>query len=288
MHYRLAPEHEATLLEIIDRLDPPVRPRKISNKTALRCFVYVLRLNIPWLELPQLMGLSCHHTTLYKRFVTWVKSGIFSKIWSILLEEYATKKIREHPKWFTELVIDSTHIRNVQGHDVLGRNGLDRGRRNTKMSAVCDDDGVVLSCQFYPSNFNDCNTSVPALDQVPAFCIPDNRFWVHLRGDKGYVSSTSRKLLMKRRCHLVVPNKVNQKYHKTKLTPANVRRLKKRSLIEHVFMKHDYFRRLQIRYDHQCANLEAFFCLAFIMDLQHRLNRAREKHETSVSVAARG
>lgn len=76
----------------IEPLLPPPRPRKspagrprVPDRIALDGILYVLRSGCPWKHVPKEFssGSTCH-----LRFSTWVKEGIFAKLWTMLCEEY--------------------------------------------------------------------------------------------------------------------------------------------------------------------------------------------------------
>ena len=266
---------ENKLVELIEKYDPPLRRRKLCTLTTVRCLQHILSINLSWRQTRDLLRLPISHTTLFKRFVVWVRSGVISSVWNELLALYASQQLKEDPAWFKDLFIDSTHVRNIQGQDTYGKNALDRGRNNTKVSAVCDQNGVVLSSQLYPSNYNDSLTTLRAHWEIPAFCIPDKRRRTNLIGDKGYVAHHVKNTLKSRRCNLITPNKKNQRQGLIAMTPANIKRLKRRQVIENVFMRLDSFKRLLVRYDHKCVNFEAFHQLAYINSLRHVFENAR-------------
>jgi hypothetical protein len=234
------------------------------------------------------MGLTCHYTTILKRYALWVKTNVFKTEWFEFLREYAEEMLAVNPKHFQELIIDSSHIRNKQGRDCIGWNALDRNRRSTKHSVVCDQNGVVVSSQLYPSNVHDSTTTITAVDEIPAFCIPDKRFNTYVTGDKGYISANVRSKLKQRRCHLVTPNRKNQRNGLVQMCSANVRRLSKRSTVEHVFQQEDNFKRLIDRYDQKCTTFDAFHYLALTIYLQRNLKSLGKKQDLPVVSGDRG
>ena len=76
----------------IEPLLPPPGPKKspagrprVSDRIALDGILYVLRSGCPWKHVPKEFssGSTCH-----LRFSTWVKEGVFAKLWAVLTERY--------------------------------------------------------------------------------------------------------------------------------------------------------------------------------------------------------
>ena len=200
------------VITLLDKFDPCKRPRKLSNQDCFQCLLACLTKNLGWRDLPTFMRLHCSWSTIYKRFAHWVEKGVIERVWRELLKVYAVEKVSHNPEWFKTVFIDSTHIRNVQGRDGLGRNHSDRGRLNTKLSCVCDNDGVVLSSQLYPSNYNDCLTTVAAVENMACDIRADRRRSVFVVGDKGYISTRAQQVLKPKGFNLITPFRRNQRH----------------------------------------------------------------------------
>jgi len=248
---------------MIDKRDPCQRKRKVDNLTCLECIITFIKVSIPWRMLPQLMHLDCSYTTIYKRYAYWVNNKIIECIWKELLGVYQSTQQGMDSRFFNTLFIDSSHIRNAQGMDCTGYNALDRNRHNTKISCVCDAAGIVLSCQFYPSNYSDCLTTEEAVAQlVVDLSLQDMRRRVYLVGDKGYISKRVQEILSGVGITLLTPFRKNMK--KQTVSRDNKKRLKARIVVEHLFCHLDRYRRFLVRFEHDCKYFESFHQLAFI------------------------
>lgn len=249
---------------MIDKLDPCQRKRKVDNLTCLMCIITFIKISAPWRMLPQIMHLTCSFTTIHKRYTYWVNAGIITRIWKDILEIYSSTQTGQDSRFFNTIFIDSSHVRNAQGQDVTGFNHMDRNRKNTKISCVCDAAGIVLSCQFYPSNYNDCLTTEEAVAHLGIdLSLNDMRRLVYLVGDKGYVSQRVAEILSGVGIILITPKKKNQKTIKV-LSKQNKERLKSRVVVEHVFCHLDRYRRLLVRFEHECKYFKGFHELVFI------------------------
>ena len=191
---------------IINYFDPAKRLRKVPNSEVLQEVCYVLKTGIQW---SCLRPKTCTRHAVYKRFRKWIKDDVLNKTWIKLLELYSIKKIDFNKHWFKELFIDSTMIKNVYGSDCVGKNPTDRGRLATKMSLICDKEGVPISSIYYPANISD--VSIETVKNIPCCIKKDKRYSNFLIGDKGYVSKEIKKILKKDKINIITPVKKRSK-----------------------------------------------------------------------------
>src|SRR3972149_6500958 len=79
------------LWNLIEPALPPDKPPgangrpRVSNRTVLNGILYVLRTGCQWKMVPQQYssGSTCH-----LRFQTWVRAGLFQRIWRVCLKHY--------------------------------------------------------------------------------------------------------------------------------------------------------------------------------------------------------
>jgi len=79
------------LWELIDAILPPDKPPgtngrpRVPNRTVLNGILYVLRTGCQWKMVPRQYssGSTCH-----LRFQTWVRAGVFERIWRVCLRHY--------------------------------------------------------------------------------------------------------------------------------------------------------------------------------------------------------
>jgi transposase len=79
------------LWNLIKRILPPDKPPKangrprVPNRTVLNGILYVLRTGCQWKMVPReySSGSTCH-----LRFQTWVRAGVFARIWCECLKHY--------------------------------------------------------------------------------------------------------------------------------------------------------------------------------------------------------
>lgn len=245
------------LEQIAKQLDPPFRKRKASHMDVVTTLMSLLKSGIPWRCISK--PTATYHT-YFKRFCKWMHLGVFEKVCKQLLEEYSIMQLQENCKWFKELYIDSTMIKNVGGCDSLGKNPSDRGRLATKLSVICDNKGVPISSTFFPANQNDITTVLESVAAIACNTKVDGRVVTTLVGDKAYTSKPISTILMKRNIRMIAPLKNNAR--KKKLSKADEKLLKKRGKIEHVFCRLDKFRRIHCRHEKRLIAYEALNYLA--------------------------
>ena len=247
-----------TVIDLINELDPPMRKRKLANEEALAAISFMLRSGVSWRDLRSVIR-GCSASAVYKRFCSWVASGIFERVWQVLLTRYSDRRLATDARWFHDLFIDTTMIKNVGGVDGLGRNPTDRGRLATKMGAIVDAAGIPVAVQFFTANRNDVTT---AMDTVAAIQCPiqptgllgpDRRYKHTIVGDKGYVSKHLQWALSQSGTRMLTPRKKNNRSKRT-MHYDDRQRLRKRHKVENFFCRLDKFKRLHCRHDKTLAS----------------------------------
>jgi putative transposase len=243
----------AEIVDIFDILDPPMRQRKLSNREALRQLMFVMKTGVPWRHITVH---QCKYWTVYKRFQSWVLSGVIDRAWKELTSLYVQHKLAYDPKWFHDLFIDTTMIKNVGGVDGLGKNPTDRGRLATKMSVIVDESQIPLCCEFFPANASDATTAIKSVDGMCCDVRRDRRFTNVLIGDKGYVSRHIEAALKTRNMRLLTPQKKNCK-NPRRFSKADKDRLKRRHKVENFFCRMDKFKKIHCRHDKSMVSYRA-------------------------------
>jgi transposase len=79
------------LWNLIEPILPPDKPPgsngrpPVPNRTVLDGILYILRTGCQWKMVPRQYGSG---STCHLRFQTWVRAGIFERIWRVCLEHY--------------------------------------------------------------------------------------------------------------------------------------------------------------------------------------------------------
>jgi transposase len=127
--------------------------------------------------------------------------------------------------------------------------GRSRGGRNTKIHAIADAKGRLLSILLTGGEAHDC----PPAQRLIQRTKPAKK----LLGDRAYDSAELRQWLEKRGTTPVIPNKSNRKQPFS----FNRQAYKSRHRIENAFCRLKDFRRIATRYDRLARNYLAAVCL---------------------------
>ena len=128
--------------------------------------------------------------------------------------------------------------------------GRSRGGRNTKIHAIADAKGRLLSMTLTDGAAHDCPAAQPLIDQTK----PAKK----LLGDKAYDSAELRRWLKRRGTRVVIPNRSNRKQPFS----FSKRAYREMHWIENAFCRLKDFRRVFTRYDKLARNFLASACLA--------------------------
>ena len=128
--------------------------------------------------------------------------------------------------------------------------GRSRGGRNTKIHAIADAKGRLLSILLTGGEAHDC----PVAERLIRTCEAAEE----LLGDKAYDSGELRQSLENRGTKPVIPNKSNRKQPFS----FNKKSYRKRHRIENAFCRLKDFRRIATRYDRLARNFLASIHLA--------------------------
>jgi transposase len=128
--------------------------------------------------------------------------------------------------------------------------GRSRGRRNTKIHALADAKGRLLSILLTGGEAHDCPPAQRLVRRVKAAA--------KLLGDKAYDSAELRQWLRRRNTKPVIPNRSNRKQPFS----FDKKSYKLRHLIENAFCRLKDFRCIATRYDKLARNYLASTCLA--------------------------
>src|SRR5271155_2752545 len=127
--------------------------------------------------------------------------------------------------------------------------GRSRGGRNTKIHAVADAKGRLLSILLTGGEAHDCPIAEELIHQSKAA--------KKILGDKAYDSAPLRRQIKRRGAKPVIPNKSNRKQP----FPFDRKSYKLRHRIENAFCRLKDFRRIATRYDRLARNFFASVCL---------------------------
>ncbi|WP_139284927.1 IS5 family transposase [Acidocella aminolytica] len=212
---------------------------RVDDRKVLSGILHVLKSGCRWCDCPPDYGPP---TTIYNRFVRWAERGVWERLFQNLAKRGRSTGTQ---------MIDSTHIKahrsasGGKGGSKKQAIGRSRGGRNTKIHAIADAKGRLLSLTLTGGEAHDCPVSEPLIDTTKA----PKKFLA----DKAYDSAELRKALKKRGTKPVIPNKFNRK----KPFSFSKKAYKERHLIENAFCRLEDFRRIATRYDRLARNFAA-------------------------------
>ena len=216
---------------------------RVDDRRVISGILHVLKSGCRWCDCPPEYG---PHTTIYNRFVRWAHRGVWERLFRELAQRGRSAK--------TQMI----ELDAYQGAPLgLGRKrgeqkqaiGRSRGGRNTKIHAIADAKGRLLSILLSGGEAHDCPPAQRLIRRIKA-----SR---KLLGDKAYDSADLRQWLKDRGTKPVIPNRSNRKQPFS----FDKRSYKQRHRIENAFGRLKDFRRIATRYDRLARNFLASVCL---------------------------
>jgi transposase len=228
------------------------RRRSLELEYVLERIFHVLTTGCQWSKLEVVGG---SWKTVYHYFSEWSKANLFKHAHDDLVQFYVKTRGLS-----SDLIVDTSFIKNVFGRNCVGPSPFDRGRNATKVSVLTDKHGMPLSFSFHRGNRNDSRT----LHHTLTKCSLDIRGKA-LYADKIYDTENCRSVLS----NFGLTDRLSRKG--TKVAPAEN---KTRIVVEHCFSWLDKFRRILVRYEGCVGRLRSFHYLAALQLIGRRVQPA--------------
>ena len=220
------------------------RPPK-ADRQKLEGIIYILRVGVPWRDLPHEFGAW---SSVYTRWRRWNRAGLWARLLAVLAREATGVLVH----------LDATHIKvhqnaanpaDGQARQAMGRT---KGGLNSKVTALVDSDGRALQLRVDPGNRADITCAEDI--EIPA----DRR----LVADKGYDSRKFRERIWDEGSCPCIPPLKNRK------APVRWHRgyYRLRHRVENFFQRIKRFRRVGSRYEKLALHFLGFVQLAAILD----------------------
>lgn len=245
------------------------RGRKIKyndNLYFLECFMYILDTGI---ALNKTL-FKCSYSTLYRKLILWGKHNVFKNVYIMLLNYYIKNKYINY-KELHNLLIDATHIKNINGQDFKGANHYDRFFNGSKLSIITTQTKIPIGLAYAGSNKHDVSLVVETINN--SFIKLKN---CKIAGDKGYNSVDIKNKLKnnyninlisipknKRRTKLQIINKEKKIIKEYKFKKLEKKLINKRYKIENFFATLKLSKKIRFRYDKKIINYIQFCYLGF-------------------------
>lgn len=244
----------------------PCKTRKFNLRTLLSIIIDVLKSGISWRFTSKLIEARyIHWNTIYKTYIKLVNDKIIHKCYSEILNTY----LQKNPgKKLNMRSTDTSVVYNKLGEECVGRNKYYKNKNCTKISLICDSNGIPLDTKIYEGNKHDSTILYDQLtkENINEKCII-NKYKKYMLADKGYDSNKITNILKgKGYTPIIAYNKRNTK-DITKIRTMNKKEkilYKRRIIIEQIFMKLKRCKRINIRYDRKMKTYEGFVLLGVI------------------------
>lgn len=217
--------------------------RREKTRKFLEAVYFIMRTGAQWIELPKCYGA---HKSVHKRFICWVKKGI----WDDLLSYFAKDCDRE--SFMIDATIARAHAcasgykKGQQAEQALGRS---KGGFTTKIHALVDALGLPIKFILTPGQSSE-------VKQAPEL-IKDLKD-ANILGDKAFDCDEFIEQIDSQNCTPVIPPKENRKMKRD----VDYHLYKERHLIECFFSKIKHFRRIFSRFDKMAEAYMGFLAFA--------------------------
>ncbi|MCA1669389.1 MAG: IS5 family transposase [Thermomicrobia bacterium] len=243
------------------RLDPliPEPPRRADGRgrpwtprrAVLDGVLWILRTGAQWKDLPERYP---PHTTVHRRFQTWVRDGTLEWVLAALATDLQERGGID----VSECFVDGTFVGAKKGAHVLGKTKRGKG---TKLMAVADRVGLPIAVCTASASPHEVTLVDAVLKARFVEPVPER-----LIGDKAYDSDPLDARLAAQGIAMIAPHRKNRRKPQTQ-DGRVLRRYKRRWKIERMFAWLGNFRRLVVRYERHVANYTGFVHLGCILIL---------------------
>ena len=207
---------------------------------------YVLRTAVAWRDLPACYG---SWNSVYSRWRRWCALGLWQEILR-LLSQHAVGHVR---------FVDSSHIKlhqfgtNPAGGQSAQAIGRTKGGLNTKLCALVEGQGRLISAALAPGQMYEVEAAAPLLDTLKN---------VLLVGDKGFDADALRSKLLAQGCLASIPPRSGRCY------PSWYHRgyYRQRHKIENFFQRIKIHKRISTRYEKLAITFLNFVFVASVFD----------------------
>jgi transposase len=231
--------------------------RRVPDRIVFDKLVQVLVFGCSY---AQIADSTCGATTIRERRDEWIALGAFTQLETLVRQAYDRMVGLE----LADLGVDGCITKAPGGGELAGRSPVDRGKQGLKRSTVVDANGVPLGAVSAPAKVHDSPLLGPTLQRLDELGPLPEKVTVHL--DRGYDSTTTRKLLADRGLH-------GQIAERGKPAPIQAGQ---RWPVERTNAWVNAFNRLQRCYERRQMVIDAFLSLAHaIITLRRLLRRAR-------------
>lgn len=214
-----------------------------KTRKFLEAVYFIMRTGAQWIELPKYYG--CHKS-VHRRFIYWVKRGVFNEILSFFSKDYDGESFMIDGTVARAHACASGYGKGQQEEQALGRS---KGGFSTKIHALVDALGLPIKFILTPGQSSE-------IKQAPELIkgIKD----ANILGDKAFDCDEFVNQITSQNCTPVIPPRENR------IVKRDVDYIlyKERHLIECFFSKIKHFRRIFSRFDKMAEAYMGFLAFA--------------------------
>ena len=233
----------------------PGRPR-VNDRNVMNGIWFILWTGCQWKAIDS-NWFQVSSSTLHRRFQDWPQTGVFDKLFQIMVRYYA-KERNIGWKWQS---VDSKMVPAPLGGGETGKNPTDRAKSGAKIHILVDERGAPLSIHITGANRHDkCSLD----DLVIHIAVKRPHCEQHLCADKGYDSADIHAFVKEQRYvpHIKHRRRRNEPNVEECLIPGEMRYPARRWVVERTLGWLAKRRSIKIRWSKKPENWLAFLKLA--------------------------
>lgn len=205
-----------------------------------------MRTGAQWVELPKYYG---EYKSVHRRFICWVKKGIWNEILSYFSKDYDGESFMIDGSVIRAHACASGYAKDQQEAQALGRS---KGGFSTKIHALVDALGLPLRFILTPGQSS-------GIKQAPELI--KGLMNANILGDKAFDCDEFINQIESQNCVLIIPPKENRKVKRE----IDYILYKEKHLIECFFSKIKPFRRIFSRFDKIAEAYMGFLAFASVI-----------------------
>lgn len=257
-----------TIIQVVKEICPFKRFIKYTYEYYLEKILLILNDVCKWKSLNKTADKKpkFHYKTIQRVFKIWSDNDIFKIAYYRLLQENVFNKFDSQST--LNLYIDTTFIDNDYGSQLISF-GLNKKKKQTKVSIICDDKKIIYGIWLSKASKHDVTL---IRDNLDTFISKFNYRKINLIGDKGYISESIKRELDNDNINLIYPHKKNM----SKTSKIDKTYLKKRYVVEHSIRDNKRNSRISKRKDKFISTYESFWYISMSLNLLKFIDKRQQ------------